>query len=375
MKKFIFILLKYGMRFIYFFMKLFTPVKDKAVFLSRQSDTPSENFLLLQKELQRVSPSTKCEFYCRLGLKSEMGLSYALLMLRQMKALAGAKLCITESYCIPISILRHKKQLHFVQIWHSMVAVKKFGWQTVDMPEGTSSEIARIMDMHKGYDFVAVGSEYMRQFFAEAMNTPIEKVLPVGTPVADRLLDSSDQINELRERFYQTYPQARGKKIAVWLPTMRRDYPIDCGGMIDGFDCEKCALAVKLHPLDRHTVIDGKKAIVDKSFTTEQAIILADAVISDYSGAAAEAALLNKPVYFFVPDTDRYSAECGINVNPLEVFPAVSFADPADLVSAVLGEKASAEDIVLVRELLCGGCDGNSTRNIIREALSLDSDK
>ena len=46
---------------------------------------------------------------------------------------------------------------------------------------------------------------------------------------------------------------------------------------------------------------------------------MADTVISDYSGAAAEAALLGKPVYFFVPDTERYSSECGINVNPLGV--------------------------------------------------------
>ena len=370
MKKLIFILLKYGMRFIYFFMKLFTPVKDKAVFLSRQSDKPSENFLLLREELHKVSPSTKCEFYCRLGLKSEMGLSYAMLMLRQMKALAGAKLCITESYCIPISILRHKKHLRVVQIWHSMVAIKKFGWQTVDMPEGASSDVARIMDMHKGYDFVAVGSEYMRQFFSEAMNTPVEKILPIGVPVADRLLASADEADELRGRFFEIYPQAKGKKIAVYLPTMRRDSPIDCQGMIDGFDCEKFILVIKLHPLDRHTVIKGNRAIQDKFFTTEQAIIMADAVISDYSGAAAEAALLNKPVYFFVPDTERYNAECGINVNPLEVFPSVSFADSNELVAAVLSEKAAAENIAIVKEKLCGGCDGHSTENIIHMALS-----
>lgn len=370
MKKIIFILLKYGMRCIYFFLKLVTPVTDKAVFLSRQSDTPSENFRLLQEELQRVSPTTKCEFYCRLGLKSEMGLSYALLMLRQMRALAGAKLCITESYCIPISILRHKKALRVVQIWHSMVAIKQFGWQTVDMPEGTSSAIAKVMEMHRGYDFVAVGSEYMRPFFAEAMHTPVEKIFPLGMPVADRILASAGQYGELRERFYATYPQARGKKIAVWLPTMRRDYPIDCGAMIEHFDCGKYALVAKLHPLDRQTVISGDKAIVDKAFTTEQAVIMADCVISDYSGAAAEAALLNKPVYFFVPDTVRYAAECGINVNPLEVFPNVSFSDPDALVEAVSRETAGQEDIARVKELLCSGCDGHSTEKIIALAIS-----
>ena len=370
MKKIIFMLLKYGMRVLYFFMKRFTPVRDKAVFLSRQSDRPSENFLLLQRELERVSPSTRCEFYCRLGLKNEMGLSYALLMLRQMKALAGAKLCVTESYCIPVSILRHKKQLRVVQIWHSMVAIKKFGWQTVDRPEGTPSAIARVMEMHRGYDFVAVGSEYMRPFFSEAMNTPLEKVLPIGTPVADRLLASAGQYEELRARFFRTYPQAAGKKIAVWLPTMRRDYPIDCGGMIDSFVGGDYALVAKLHPLDRHTTVDSQKAIVDTQFTTEQAIILADAVISDYSGAAAEAALLDKPVYFFVPDIGRYSEECGINVNPPEDFPAVSFADPQALAAAVQGEKATADDVALVKEKLCGGCDGHSTETIVRIALS-----
>ena len=168
----------------------------------------------------------------------------------------------------------------------------------------------------------------------------------------------------------QTRQMKCWKKIAVWLPTMRRDYPIDCEGMIDGFDCEKYALIVKLHPLDRHTVITGDKASVDKKFTTEEAIILADCVISDYSGAAAEAALLNKPVYFFVPDTERYAAECGINVNPLEVFPTVSFSDPKELDSAVMNEKASADDIALVKELLCGGCDGHSAENIIKLALT-----
>ena len=370
MKKIIFVLLKYGMRFLYFFMKLLTPVRDKAVFLSRQSDKPSENFLLLRDELQRVSPSTQCEFYCRLGLKSEMGLSYALLMLRQMKALAGAKVCFTESYCIPISVLKHKPHLRIIQIWHSMVAIKKFGWQTVDKPEGSSSDIAGIMQMHEGYDAVTVGSEYMRPFFAEAMRTPLEKILPLGMPSADSILALGAQTEDLREQLYAAYPQTRGKKIVVYVPTMRRDYPIDCEGMIDGFDCEKYALIVKLHPLDRHTVITGDKAIVDKKFTTEQAIILADCVISDYSGAAAEAALLNKPVYFFVPDTERYAAECGINVNPLEVFPTVSFSDPKELDSAVMNEKASADDIALVKELLCGGCDGHSAENIIKLALT-----
>lgn len=368
MKNLIFILLKYGMRFIYFFMKLFTPVRNKAVFLSRQSDAPSENFQRIAEELQQRDPSIKCEFYCKRGLKSEMGLSYMLLMLRQMLALAGAKICITESYCIPISVLKHKKSLRIIQIWHSMVAIKKFGWQTLDMPEGSSFDVARIMQMHYGYDYIVVGSEYMRDFFAEAMNTPKEKILPLGMPIADRILNS-ENADTLRADFIKQYPQADGKKIVLYVPTMRRDYAVDCAELVKIFDYEHCALVIKLHPLDSRTVIHNSRAILNPDISTEDAILLSDAVISDYSGAAAEAALLDKPVYFFAPDVEKYGGECGLNLNPLKVFPNVSFADADKLIDAVCGNRAEKSDIMHVRELLCGGCDGHSTERIANLAL------
>lgn len=360
------------MRFIYFFMKLFTSVEDKVVFISRQSDEPSLNFRMLEEEITDLAPHYTCEFYCKLGLKNEMGLSYVLLMLRQMKALAGARVCITESYCIPVSILKHKKELKIIQIWHSMVAIKKFGWQTVDMPEGSPSSVAEIMQMHRGYDHVIVGSEYMRDFFAEAMRTPKEKILPLGMPSADRIIQTSVDLTKkaaLREEFFETYPRVRGKKIIVYLPTMRRGAAVDCAELVERFDYDKFALIIKLHPLDKETVIYNCNAVTDNKFTTEQVISLADAVISDYSGAAAEAALLGKPVYFFTPDIEAYSKRCGINVNPMEVFPNISFDKSRPLIDAIVSERAAQEDIALVRELLCGGCQGNSTENIAKLAL------
>lgn len=369
MKHLILRIMKYGMRFLYFFIKRFTPVTDKVVFLSRQSDSPSENFRLLAEEFTAYDPDIECEFYCKLGLKSSMGLGDIAMMLRQMKALAGARVCITESYCIPISILKHKPNLKIIQIWHSMVAIKKFGWQTLDMPEGSSSSVARIMQMHAGYDYIIVGSEYMRPFFAEAMHTPIEKILPLGMPIADRILQSERSNDELRAAFDEMYPNAKGKKLVVYLPTMRRGEAVDCAELVERFHYNEFALVIKLHPLDHDTIIYNTRVIIDTAFTTEQAIALADAVISDYSGAAAEAALLDKPVYFFTPDLVRYNKRCGINVDPLTVFPHVSFADAGDLIDAVCHERATQEDIDRVRELLCGGCDGNSAENIVTLAM------
>lgn len=340
--------------------------------MSRQSDMPSLNFRMLAEEIADIAPHYTCEFYCKLGLKSEIGPSYIMLMLKQMKALAGARVCITESYCIPISVLNHKKGLMVIQIWHSMVAIKKFGWQTLDMPEGSSSSVARIMQMHRGYNYVIVGSEYMRDFFAEAMNTPKEKILPLGMPSADKIIregGADTKESSLREEFDNIYPKARGKKIVAYLPTMRRGAPVNCAELVERFDYQNFALVIKLHPLDKDTIIYNSNVIIDKTFSTRQAIALADAVISDYSGAAAEASLLGKPVYFFTPDINTYSKRCGINVNPMEIFPNISFDKAKPLIDAVCSSRATQEDIALVHELLCGGCDGKSTENIAKLAL------
>lgn len=369
MKKLLLRILICGMRFLYFLMKRFTQVDDKAVFLSRQSDTPSENFQLLIDEFALYAPHYTCETYCKLGLKSSMGLRDIGMMLRQMKALAGARVCITESYCIPVSLLKHKKELKVIQIWHSMVAIKQFGWQTVGKPEGSSPAVAKLMRMHAGYDYVIVGSDYMRAFFAEAMHTPIEKILPLGLPSADRILQNGSASDELRAAFYAAYPKTEGKKIVVYLPTMRRGRPVNCAELVERFDYDSFALVIKLHPLDKDTVIYNSHMILDTQFTTEQAIALADVIISDYSGAAAEAALLGKPVYFFTPDLAEYDWYCGLNVNPTEVFPHVSFIEAVPLIKAIGSERATQEDIDQVRELLCGGCDGNSTENIVALAI------
>ncbi|MBQ5544235.1 MAG: CDP-glycerol glycerophosphotransferase family protein [Clostridia bacterium] len=370
MKNLILRIMKYGMRFLYFFMKLFTPVQDKVVFLSRQSDKPSENFRMLAQEFSEYAPHMTSQFYCKLGLKNSMGLGDIAMMLRQMKALAGARVCITESYCVPISILHHKPELKIIQIWHSMVAVKQFGWQTLDMPEGSSSAVANIMQMHEGYDSVVVGSDFMRPFFAEAMRMPLEKILPLGMPVADRILSERNRNHDdLLADFEKTYPHAVGKKRVVYLPTMRRGEAVDCAELVERFPYKEFALIIKLHPLDRDTEIFNTHVIIDTVFSTEQMITLADVVISDYSGAAAEAALLDKPVYFFTPDIVRYAKRCGLNVDPLTVFPHISFAMAEDLINAIGENRATAEDIALVRKYLCGGCDGHSTEKIVELAM------
>ena len=359
-------LLKAFLSVIYFFQKLFIKQKDKVVFLSRQSDTPNINFVMIADEIKRLSPQTEIYFSCRLGKKSDMNLSYAFLLLRQMAAITSARTVIVDTYCIPVSLLRHRKNLVVIQIWHALTAVKKFGWQTVGLPEGSSRALSEAMHMHRGYTYVIVGAESAVPIFAEALNVSPDIILPIGLPRSDIIIHGDRE--KARDELYKKYPQAKGKKIVVYVPTMRRGQPVDCKKLIDAVDYDKCSLMIKLHPLDCDTVIDDPRPITDTYFTTDTAILFADVIVTDYSAVSSDAALLDTPVYFYLPDLEEYKQRCGLNLDPTVYFPEVSFTD-ANACAEAFSRDADSETVARMREILAGGCDGNGTNHVARLAL------
>lgn len=363
--------LRLSMQAVYAGMKLIIPKKDRVVFISRQSNAPSADFVLLADKIKVLSPSTETVFSCRLGLKSEMGLSYIPLLLRQMTLLASARACVTESYAPPVSMLNHRRGVTVTQIWHSMAAIKKFGWQTLDTPEGSSSETARLMCMHRGYDHVIVGSEYMIPFFAEAMNTSAERIFPLGACHADILLQTGK--GGTRTALEEKYPQIKDKRLIAYLPTMRRGEAVPCKELAENFDIADAFLLIKPHPLDTATteLLQGcgnDSVMIDLTTPTNDLICAADAVISDYSGTASDAAALEIPVYFYVPDIERYSTRCGINPDLQELFPTMTFTDSSALIDA-LSREAERDTVLLEKELLAGGCNGNSRERIAKLVL------
>jgi len=186
------IIIQTGKNFLnitYAFLKLL-PIKEQIVFISMQSDSISLDFNLLKKEIEDREPDTKLIFLCKkmessLSKKSDY-IKYVYNMfeytLKAMYYLATSKVCVTESYCVPISLLKHKKNLKIIQIWHASGAVKKFGYQCLNTEEGKSKDIADLMCMHKNYDYVIAPSEVTKNIFAEAFNIDKEKVMKIGLP-------------------------------------------------------------------------------------------------------------------------------------------------------------------------------------------------
>ena len=143
---------KLGLRLLYLPFKLF-PTQNKVVMLSRESDTEPIDFALLREELERRAPETRVVSFCRKQTKKTNPFTYGIFLFRSLYHIATASVAVTDTYSIPLCVLKHKKTLKIFQIWHAVGAVKQFSYQCLDRPGGHSSRMARQMAMHRNYDY------------------------------------------------------------------------------------------------------------------------------------------------------------------------------------------------------------------------------
>lgn len=329
MKYIAFLIVKYILRLLYLPMKL-RPVKDRVVFLSRESKKKSLDMRLLSEELARTAPEIEQVF--RLFMM-EPGLSgkiaYGWHMLGDMWALAGARIAICDTYSIPVSCLHHKPSLYVIQMWHSMGALKQFGYQSIGKKEGRSAAVSRAMDMHRGYDCVFAPSKATGAFYMEAFDVTEDKIFLYTLPRIDYLMRD---VAETRERFLAENPDAVGKKIVVYLPTFRSGEEAAVESLRRVFeDQPDITFIPSVHPLSGIKVSRG----INGSYNTMDLIKAADAVITDYSACAFEAAVLERELYFFVPDREEYDTNRGINIDLRSEMPGCVFDDPDELCAAV----------------------------------------
>lgn len=296
------------MRAVYVPVKLF-PRKNKIAILSRQGREKSEDICALEAYLADRYPEITVETL----VKMVEGPGYAFHMLRQMLAIATSRVVVIDGYCIAASVLKHKSGTRIVQIWHSSAAIKKFGYQCIDAPSGHSRQMAEVMCMHKNYDYVICPSRATGELFCEGFGVSPDKLRLYGLPRLEKIAKSAHD-GEQRPK-----PQDDDKrKIVLYVPTLRKIRPVDAASLIGAIDSEKYRLVVRLHPLDK--VDEEVRSSIDagEEYSTSGWLDACDYIITDYSALGIEAALYEKPVFYYVYDIEEYQRETGLNINPLE---------------------------------------------------------
>ncbi len=336
MKTLILKVLIFALNLIYLPFKLLK-TRNKIVMISRQSNEINDDFRLLGAELEK---DFQVVYLCKTldgGIESSFKdkILYGFHIFTQMYHISTSKICVLDSYCIVASILKHKKELKIVQIWHSIGTLKQFGWQITDKGEGSSREIARVMKMHQNYDRVYCAGEAYKAAIAEGFNLPTEKFRIFTLPRID-LLKNEKYLSKTRADIFEKYPNLTEKENVVYAPTFRKDeseFNKNFEEFVKYFDFEKFNLIVKLHPLSK-TTIDNDKVIFDRSFSTFEMITVADKFISDYSCVIYEAGVNNVPLYFYNYDFDKYKDVRSLTINYDEL-PGIKSGDPIELNKAL----------------------------------------
>lgn len=330
----------------------------KIAIISRESDSKTLDIEMLEREL--LSRGHEVRTLTKLFTKDKSSGSaagYLSHVMKQESAIIWADVVVLDTYCIPVSMLPHTRRTKVIQMWHALSAVKKFGWQTVGSPDGTAPRTATLMRMHKGYDYVIAPSEPTAEHFAEAFRVDQSKIVRLGLPRIDYILDVTHGDGRYRAigEMYALFPHlaASEKKVVLYAPTFRKGSNPDIKGLAEALDPEKYELVVRLHPLYKSEgeLPQGDNIIYEDNIPTYDLLAAADIVISDYSSLVVEASLADKPMYLYTYDIDSYSETTGLNIDlRSEAIGKYVFTDAAELAAALDSETYDIEALRTFRD-------------------------
>jgi teichoic acid ribitol-phosphate primase len=351
------------------------PVRDRVVFASPRHGTLEGNLRYLFDEIRRRRPSRQPVLLLEPYRYHFIGkLLYLLRLVRGMYYLSTSRLFVVDNAYFPIHVAPHRPETTVVQVWHAAGALKRFGL------DGTADEQATERAfLHRNYDFVVVAGESSRAPYASALRTPIERVLPLGTPRTDFFFDER-AMSAARGRLLRAYPQLRDRTVVLYAPTFRGRG--EARRAAPGFDARRLrsrlpdshAIVLKAHPnLDpAATPTDGYDVVLDPATEVNEAFTISDVLVTDYSSSIFEWALMRRPLVLLVPDLAEYEADPGLYLDYGTDMIGSQVTDTDAVAVAILrGElDEPALDAFVARYL--EACDGNAAARFVSRFLGAD---
>ena len=328
------------LKIIYSFFKLFK-TKDKITFISRQSNEITLDYSLLSKALKKKYPTFEIVILMK---KLDNKIAYIFHMFKQLYHISTSKVVILDSYCIAISVLKHKKDLKVIQIWHSIGCMKKFGYAMIGKEEGNTKEIAEVMKMHKNYDTITISSMNFVNDFIEGFNVDKSIIKEIPLPRVDVILDNNYK-KEIRKKLYKKIPSLKKKKNILYCGTFRKEEDYsgkNIDNLVKHIDFNKYNLLYKPHPLNKIKTND--KRIIQNFESTLEALMVSDYVICDYSSIIYEAGLLNLPIYIYAYDWDEYKNKRELNFDMEHEIPTLFTKDVKKIMKAIENNEFNAKE-------------------------------
>ena len=349
------------------------PVREgRVLFLSDSRAGFSGNFGFLEAEIRRQRPDAEIVGVFKPRLRARRSVRDTL---RLPWLLATAQTIVVDDFYPLIYPLQLRSDTRLLQVWHAAGAFKRVGWSRVGLAGGPlPGSLA-----HRNYTDATVSSEAIRADYAEAFAIDLERVQALGVPRTDAFFDD-DLVRATAQRVRKSYGIPRGKKVALFAPTFRGNGQLTATYDVDAVPWERLAaqlgdewvVMVKMHPFVPPLEVQRPRltGIVDASAERElnDLLMAADVLITDYSSAIFEYSLLQRPVVFFCPDLEEYTAARDF-YSPFTDYVTGPLVTDGDELADAIRTASAGPEAAAFRERFMSACDGHSSERIVREII------
>lgn len=359
---------RFFLNILYGIFKIFRVHEKRVLFCSRQSSSLTTDFRMIQEKLKEKDPEVETvTICCRFQGKKDGIFRFARALVKSMYYMATSRVCVLDGYWPAACMLKHRDGFRVVQIWHSVGKIKKSGYQTLDSEYGRSGKMAKLLDMHRNYDYIITGSEIWNPFYCASFNVSEDVLRSYGLPRLDDLIEKADYY---REKVLDAYPEMRGKHIVLYAPTFRKNEELVWKDMAERFaEDDSFAFICRFHP---NQIGDSSMEGIYNcpEFDSMQLLAACDSLITDYSSMALEGAALNKEIYYYIYDYDDYRSKNGLNLDIEKMMPEYTFRSGELLFEKLRSGGYDREKLEEYRKKYLPSELGRSTEKIVDLILS-----
>lgn len=382
---------------LFILCKLF-PQKEKIVFAVSFSDNTKYLADAFQKEQVKAELVFLCKGNCVADFREEKGKSIPLetpnpaALLRAAYHLATSKLVFVDNYFGFLSVVKFRRGVECIQIWHAAGALKKFGLEDQSVRLRTKRANRRFMSVYQHFDKVITGSDIMAEIFKRSFGITEERILRTGIPRTDFFYqragtDSAVPVKRREDdqdkRVKKVLPFLEGaladKKKILYAPTYR-DGELSAEKIHLDLDLMREALSrdyvllLRLHPaVHKDFEICGQ----DKTFAFDcsscrdvnELLLVSDILVTDYSSLPVEYALLKKPMIFYPYDLDDYGRERGFQTEYMDWIPGPVAFTTQEVIHLITQNDFDLNAIASFSSLWNRYSKGCSSRNVVRYAI------
>ncbi|MEU0598621.1 bifunctional glycosyltransferase family 2 protein/CDP-glycerol:glycerophosphate glycerophosphotransferase [Streptomyces sp. NPDC006393] len=236
-----------------------------------------------------------------------------------LKALAQAEYWI-DNQGYPLRLTK-RPETTYIQTWHGS-ALKRMGFDEPGLRMLSEPEQRSYQQALDRFDHFVVRSEHDVRTLARAYRIPEDKLLRTGYPRNDALVRARQGAapDPEAQRLAERLGIDPDRRVLLYAPTFRArsdgrvkdfEFPFDVEGFAARFG-DDWTLLVRAHYLNRLTLppsVAGRVIDVSAEPDITPLMLLADALITDYSSVMFDYALLQRPIVFYAHDWEEYAQD------------------------------------------------------------------